>query len=141
MSSRSTARGVATARVTLAFAFVFGVLAAAPAHQSQAAAQTAGPAGRWEGVISPPGTELKIALTLKPAAAGMFTGTIDIPAQGARNLPLANVRVDGSNVTFDLPGVPGTPSFKGTLAADGNSIVGNLCAGRSVLPVHPAAER
>ena len=99
MSSRSTARGLATARVTLAFAFVFGVLAAAPAHQSQVAAQTAGPAGRWEGVISPPGTELKIALTLKPASGGKFTGTIDIPAQGARDLPLANVRVDGSNVT------------------------------------------
>ena len=45
MSSRSTARGLATARVTLAF--VFGVLAVAPAHQSQVAAQTAGPAGRW----------------------------------------------------------------------------------------------
>lgn len=132
MSSRSTARGLATARVTLAFAFVFGVLAAAPAHQSQVAAQTAGPAGRWEGVISPPGTELKIALTLKPATAGGFTGTIDIPAQGARDLPLGNVRVDGSDVAFDLPGVPGTPSFKGTVAADGNSISGTFAqAGQS----------
>jgi CubicO group peptidase (beta-lactamase class C family) len=97
------------------------------------AAQSAAPAGRWEGAISLPGAELKIALTLE-SAAGAWSGTIDIPAQGARDLPLANVKVDGPNVSFDLPGIPGNPAFKGVAAADGNSISGTFAQGGQSAP-------
>jgi CubicO group peptidase (beta-lactamase class C family) len=99
-----------------------------------AAAQSAGPAGRWEGAISLPGAELKIALTLEPAAGGAWSGTIDIPAQGARDLPIGNVRVDGPNVSFDLPGIPGTPSFEGVAAKDGQSISGTFAQGGQSFP-------
>lgn len=90
----------------------------------------ASPAGRWEGAISLPGTELKIEVAL--ADEGMWAGTIDIPAQGARNLALANVTVEGSSIAFTLPGVPGSPAFKGTI--DGARIAGSFTQAGQTFP-------
>ncbi len=95
-------------------------------------AQPPSPAGRWEGAINLPGSELKIELTL--THNGKWSGTIDIPAQGARNLALANVTVAGSAVSFELPGVPGAPTFEGTLAPDGASIAGDFTQGGQTIP-------
>lgn len=126
MNIRFSARSVRTLQV-LALWVAALTVATAPAL-----AQTSTPAGRWEGAISLPGTELKIALTLRSATGGEWSGAIDIPAQGARDLPLGNVRVDGATVAFDLPGVPGDPSFNGAVAPDGNSISGTFAqAGQS----------
>jgi CubicO group peptidase (beta-lactamase class C family) len=139
MNSRHDARLLGILRV-----FVLCVTAVTVAT-APAAAQSANPAGRWEGAISLPGTELKIALALESAAGGPWSGTIDIPAQGAQALPLGNLRVDGSNISFDLPGVPGTPTFTGVVAPDGRSISGTFAQGGQSFPftlqrsVDPAA--
>ena len=49
----------------------------------------------------------------------MERGTIDIPAQGAKGLPLSEIHVaeegEGMRVTFSIRGVPGNPTFDGTL--------------------------
>lgn len=111
--------------VPLTFALV--VLCASAPTVGQAPAS---PAGRWEGAIRLPGSELRIELEL--THDGAWTGTIDIPAQGARNLALGTVTVEGSGVTFTLPGVPGTPTFKGTIAPGGDAITGTFTqAGQS----------
>ena len=48
-------------------------------------------------------------------------------------MALADVVVQGSAVSFTLPGVPGAPAFKGTLATDGASITGTFSqAGQSM---------
>jgi CubicO group peptidase (beta-lactamase class C family) len=97
-----------------------------------AAAQDASPAGSWEGSVSVPGSELKIAVTLRQAGGAAWNGTIDIPAQGARNMPLGDVTVDGSRVSFALPTVPGAPTFTGTVSSDATSISGTFSqAGQS----------
>ncbi|RPJ80074.1 MAG: hypothetical protein EHM18_19060, partial [Acidobacteria bacterium] len=49
------------------------------------------PAGHWEGAINTPGTELGIIVELKQEA-GVLVGTISIPAQGLKAMPLANVK-------------------------------------------------
>src|SRR5512145_1957250 len=75
------------------------------------------PAGHWEGVINAPGTDLGIIVELKQEA-GALTGTISIPAQGLKESNLANVKVAGQELSFEMSNIPGTPSFKGTLSAD-----------------------
>jgi hypothetical protein len=74
--------------------------------------------GHWEGQIEIPGQPIavKIDLTVND---GDWSGTIDIPAQGAKGLPLSDILVveeDSSlRVKFSIRGVPGNPTFDGKL--------------------------
>ena len=97
-----------------------------------AQAPAASAAGRWEGAISVPGTELAITVTL--TAGPKWSGTIDIPAQGASAMPLGDVIVQGSAISFTLPGVPGEPAFKGTLSPDGTTISGTFTQAGQGIP-------
>ena len=65
-------------------------------------------------------------------SGGMWSGTIDIPAQGADDLPLSGVTVDGEAVRFAIGGVTGEPTFEGTLA--GGEISGEFRQGPARLP-------
>ncbi len=91
-------------------------------------------AGHWEGPIQLPGAELRVLVDLKAGASGAFEGTIDIPAQGARGLSLDAVEVKDAAVAFAIKGVPGTPTFKGALAADGGAIEGTFTQGGQTFP-------
>ena len=134
MNSRSASRR------TLPYAVLIGLLLIPAALvPGTASAQTPAAAGRWEGAISLPGTELQVVLTLV-APGTAWSGTIDIPAQGAAALPLGKVAVEGSAVSFTLPGVPGEPAFKGTLAPDGASLVRHFHTGRADIPVQAPAK-
>src|SRR5437762_2679752 len=66
--------------------------------------------GHWEGAIKTPGPGIAILIDLK-REGGNFSGTIDIPQQGAKALTLEAITVDGSHVTFAIRGVPGKPRF------------------------------
>ena len=74
--------------------------------------------GHWEGHIEIPGQPIavKIDLTVND---GDWSGTIDIPAQGAKGLPLSDILVveedSGLRVKFSIRGVPGNPTFDGKL--------------------------
>ncbi len=95
------------------------------------AAQTVDAAGHWEGSIETPGQELVVMVDLAETD-GAWTGTIDIPAQGANGLPLSDVSVDGETVRFTIQGVPGEPTFEGTLAV--GEIAGEFRQGPARLP-------
>ena len=90
--------------------------------------------GQWEGSIKLPGAELGIKTKFTRDSSGNFAGTIDIPMQGAVALPLANIRMAGDSVLFDLPDVPGNPAFTGILADDGKKISGNFSQGGGIYP-------
>ena len=90
-----------------------------------------GPAGHWEGSIEIPGTFLQVAVDLTESD-DVWSGTIDIPQQGARGLTLAGVTVDGSAVQFAIAAVPGDPTFKGTM--DGAEIHGTFTQGGQSFP-------
>ena len=68
--------------------------------------------------------DLEPASTLQPA--GSWRGTIDIPAQALREFALSSVTVDKSAVSFAMAGIPGEPSFQGTLSPDANTIAGDF---------------
>jgi hypothetical protein len=94
-----------------------------------AAAQEPTPEGYWEGEIEIRGNPMDIAVELTRNAEGSWSGTIDIPAQNARGVPLVNVMVEGREVAFAMTGVAGDPAFGGTLAEDGKSIAGEFTQG------------
>ena len=100
-------------------------LAAAPAARSE------GPAGAWQGAIQGPTGRLDVRVHLASEAAG-WTGTIDIPAQGAFGLALGDVETEGSRVRFAIAGVPGDPHFDGEQAGD--EIVGTFTQRGQRLP-------
>lgn len=89
--------------------------------------QTPGtPAGHWEGAIRLPTTQLGIRVDLEHAASGVWSGTIDIPVQGLRGFKLGDVRVNGGDVAFAMPGIPGEPVFKGKLSTDAKTLSGDF---------------
>jgi dipeptidyl aminopeptidase/acylaminoacyl peptidase len=81
-------------------------------------------AGVWNGKIALPNAELQIRVNIT-AADGGWTGTIDIPQQGATGLPLVNFRVEDGRAKFDLDTGPGgIATFDGAL--DGDKISGSF---------------
>jgi CubicO group peptidase (beta-lactamase class C family) len=76
-------------------------------------------AGVYNGQLALAGMELDIVVTLQEQDGG-YSGTIDIPQQGATGIPLQNVTVDGAAVHFEMLPEPQTAKFDGEIAADGS---------------------
>ncbi len=98
------------------------------------AAEPAGPAGHWNGAIELPGTKLGIDVDLAAGEGGAWTGDISIPLQNAKDLPLTNIKVAGASVELEIQGIPGTPTFHGTLSEDGGKIAGDFTQGGGTFP-------
>jgi uncharacterized protein len=96
------------------------------------AAETAAAGGHWEGEINLPRNQVLQIMVDLEEASGAWKGTIDIPAQGAKDLPLEQVAVDGPKVRFVITGVPGAPTFEGTL--ENNEIKGTFTQGGGSVP-------
>jgi uncharacterized protein len=79
--------------------------------------------GRWQGAILIMGSELKIEVTFKTAGTGL-RATIDIPQQGAANLPLTAVGYEAGKVHFELQAGPGLAVWDGELK--GGEITGRF---------------
>ena len=114
---------------TLALSFLALALTA-----SHGLAQDApGFAGHWEGGIHTPQGDLGINVDMAQAEDGSWSGDISIPAQGAADIPLADVVVEGTTITFKMADVPGEPTFSGTLSEDGKTISGPFTQGGAEL--------
>jgi len=74
--------------------------------------------GAWEGAIGVMGALFNIRVQFA-VSGDALKGTIDIPQQGARGLPLQNVRVEGVKVHFELAAGPGLATFDGEIGDEG----------------------
>jgi hypothetical protein len=92
-----------------------------------------GASGHWEGAIQVPAQEIKIEIDLS-GTAEKWEGTITIPAQNLKGLPLSAVTVTGETVTFAIGGIPGEPTFKGTVSKDGKTLAGDFSQGGGAVP-------
>lgn len=98
-----------------------------------AAAQPVPPTGHWVGTLEAGqsiGVEVDLAMK-----GGVWYGTISIPVQGTRGLPLADLKVKDTTVSFAIKGAPGDPQFSGALAGDGKTINGTFSQGGGSLPL------
>jgi len=81
--------------------------------------------GIWKGAISIPGLELEVEVEFAQKEDS-WTGTLDIPMQNAKDLPVTNIIVKKDEVSFDLPDVPGNASFAVTFDATGDQLEGKF---------------
>ena len=87
--------------------------AAAPA----AASGTAGVEGYWTGALSILGTDLPFSVTFE-MSDGVILATMDIPAQGAFDLPLTEVSYEDGRAHFELQAGIGLAVWDGAHAGD-----------------------
>ena len=87
--------------------------------------------GRWNGAIVLPALKLEVQIDLE-RAGDAWRGDISIPMQNARDIPLGAIAVDGTKVSFQIMGVPGTPTFNGTRS--GEKIEGSFTQSGQTFP-------
>lgn len=90
--------------------------------------------GHWEGAIELPGMKLEIQVDFKKSAEGKLQGTISIPVQKAKDLPLTDIVASDNELNFAISGVPGNPVFKGKLEESGEKISGNFSQSGQTFP-------
>lgn len=91
----------------------------------------------YDGAVELPGTRLEFDIDLSTDGT-TWSGDISIPAQGAQDLPLEQIAVDGARISFRIAGVPGAPTFVGTLSQDGATCDGEFSQGGATFPFHMA---
>lgn len=86
--------------------------------------------GTWEGAIDVMGQQIDIILEFV-LEGDALTGDVDVPAQGAQDIPLADFKIEGKKITFiiDHPEVPGEPTFSGELDEAGTTLSGTFSQG------------
>jgi hypothetical protein len=90
--------------------------------------------GHWEGAILVPEHDVGIQVDIAPAGKDAWKGTLAIPEQNVKMLPLSSIGNANGIVKFAVQGPPSAPAFEGKLAADGQSISGNVTQGSAVMP-------
>jgi CubicO group peptidase (beta-lactamase class C family) len=89
--------------------------------------------GHWEGAVELPGQRLEIRINFARDGEA-WTGDISIPAQGARNVPLQGIALEGPEATFAIAGIPGDPTFSGALDEGGDTLSGDFTQAGQTFP-------
>ena len=59
--------------------------------------------GTWNGAISAMGTEIEITVKFSLDETKAIKGTIDVPMQGATDLNIGDIKIEGKKISFILP--------------------------------------
>ena len=87
--------------------------------------------GDWQGVIGPDSLNLGVIVYFTQGGDGL-SGTIDIPAQGARGLELDVADASNEGARFTIQGVPGDATFDGSVSGD--TLSGTSTQGGQTIP-------
>lgn len=88
--------------------------------------------GSWQGTLDA-GVKLRLVLKVAQAASGSLTSALDSLDQGASNLPIDSITLDGARVRFEMKRLGAI--YEGALSADKNEIVGEWKQGTTPLPL------
>ncbi len=105
-------------------------LTAALALTGAAQAQTA--VGDWHGALSTAGGDLRLVVRIKPGAGGL-EGVMISPDQGAAEVALGDIKLDGSTLAFTAPRIRGT--YQGRWDAAAKDWAGTWTQGPTALPL------
>ncbi|HEY6468548.1 MAG TPA: alpha/beta fold hydrolase [Candidatus Dormibacteraeota bacterium] len=89
--------------------------------------------GVWEGTLHVGATSLDMALLVSRGSDGVPSATVDVPAQGAKGLPVEALVFDGTGLRFEMKAFAG--SFAGTRDATGARIAGTWTQAGTALPL------
>lgn len=76
----------------------FSIATSAPAQEPQ---------GNWQGAVQVPGGQLRMVLHIQKGADGRYAGTMDVPDQGAKGIPLGSIVAAGQTLEFEVPLIRG----------------------------------
>jgi hypothetical protein len=93
---------------------------------SLSAQTTTDPSGHWDGGIQTPEMSISIQVDLTRNSAGQLAGTISVPPQNLKGLPLVIESAEGRTINFRFKGAPGNRLFQGVIAEDCASISGDF---------------
>ena len=82
--------------------------------------------GIWVGVVEVSGIKVRLILRITQNSTGALTARLDVPDQGASDLPVETITVVGEVVRFQASNLG---SYEGTLNADASEISGQLKQG------------
>jgi hypothetical protein len=87
--------------------------------------------GTWNGALNLVGQELEIIVELSLDESNNLQGNIDVPAQGATDIPLGEFNIEGKKISFKIihAQVQGDPTFNGELNESGKIIAGEYSQG------------
>ena len=88
--------------------------------------------GNWLGTLDVGGTKLRLLLKVTKSASG-YTAKFDSVDQGATDLGIDSIALDGNKFTFSA--TPYTISYEGTLNEAGDEITGTFKQGGGELPL------
>jgi hypothetical protein len=122
------------ARTSAVVGILVWTIALSPLLAQAPATEGASPGGFWEGTVSLPTGDLAVSIDLEAGEDGAWSATIDLPALGIRYMKLPEATVEGTSVLLKLIGMPGEPTFNGSLSEDGQAIAGNFVQGQQLFP-------
>jgi hypothetical protein len=115
-------------RSTRTRVFTAALLLAAPLLRAQPPVE---PSGHWEGTIEMQGAQMGFEVDLARDTKGELAGTIGIPSQRLKGVPLLKVAASGKAVTF-FARIDQT--MTGNLSDDGASMSGSFAVEGTTLP-------
>jgi hypothetical protein len=98
-----------------------------------ATAQTANPAGHWEGIVKMPNQDITIQVDLAKNAAGAWIGSLSVPGTTAVNVPLSEIVADADTVQFRAA-LEETPLFAAKFSTDANALAGDASTSKGSVP-------
>jgi len=122
------------ARISTVVGLLVWTIALSPLLAQAPAAEGPSPGGFWHGAVVLPTGDLEVSIDLEAGEDGVGSATIDLPALGIRYMKLPEATVDGASVLLRLIGMPGEPTFNGSLSEDGQTIAGNFVQGQQFFP-------
>ncbi len=104
-------------------------------------AQKLEPSASWTGELSMGINKLHIGFNIKTLSDGTFTGTMDVPEQGAKNIPVSVLKNDSDSLNISIPALRAVyrgrklsaESIEGKFSQNGAVLDLNLKHGKSLL--------
>lgn len=120
-------------RFSFSFFIPVAILAVSLSLSALAAAAVPDPAGDWTGWIDLGTAKLQVVFHVTNQSDGTYLGKLDVPAQGAADIPASKVSSRDGLVRIEIAAVNGV--FEGRFSADGTEIAGEWRQNGAVLPL------
>jgi fermentation-respiration switch protein FrsA (DUF1100 family) len=89
--------------------------------------------GQWVGKLKVPGVELTIVLNLTKNLDGTYNATLDSPDQGAKGIPVSEVKIEEHKMFIEIKMVGAT--YEATLNEDGTELTGEFKQSGMTMPL------